>query len=41
MAISSIMRSAKSMPCGPPNPRNAVFDTVSVRTRRVWMRACG
>ena len=41
IATASIMHSAKSVPCGPPNPRNAVFDTVSVRTRREWIRAAG
>ena len=30
MAMGSIIRSAKSMPCGPPKPRKAVLDTVLV-----------
>ena len=41
MAAASIIRSADNMPCGPPKPRNAVFDTVSVRTRREWIRTAG
>ena len=34
MAMASIMRSAAIMPCGPPKPRKAVFDTVLVLRRR-------
>ena len=33
-AIASITRSIAIIPCGPPNPRNAVFDTVLVLMRR-------
>ena len=39
--MSSIIRSASIMPCGPPNPRNAVLETVSVFTRRERIRALG
>ena len=41
MAIASIIRSAKTMPCGPPKPRKAVLETVLVRSRRVAMRSGG
>ena len=41
MAIASIMRSANIMPCGPPKPRKAVFDTVLVFSRRERMRTAG
>ncbi len=30
--MSSIQRSPAIMPCGPPKPRNAVFDTVLVNS---------
>ena len=40
-AMSSIIRSASIMPCGPPNPLNAVFETVSVLTRRERIRTLG
>ena len=33
--MASITRSIAIMPCGPPKPRNAVFDTVLVLMRRV------
>ena len=39
--MSSIVRSASIMPCGPPKPLNAVFETVSVLTRRERIRALG
>ena len=40
-AIASIMRSGSIMPCGPPKPRKAVFDTVLVRRRREVRRNAG
>jgi hypothetical protein len=40
-AISSITRSAPTMPCGPPKPRKAVLDTVLVRHGSELSRTAG
>ena len=40
-ATASITRSMASMPCGPPNPRKAVLDTVFVFNRRLEIANSG